>query len=321
MSDPTPPAAPNPARILCPYCGAISSNPKRCEECAGFFDPLSRQATQNAMGPWFIRDAKKPFHPGCSYETLKDLIRKARFTRETILRGPTTHQLWNFAARTPSVANLLGICHNCRREVKPDDFACAGCGAAFTPETDRQHLGLSPVHLLPGQAAPEVIAAASMAASPPPKARQSHNGRWIALLLIAAVVGFTASLSREALLGAKREAARIGPKPAALSAAPDLAAPTQVTAAAPIPTQTIQPNPPSASIPPTPLDESTKPAKPAPESLAETIARELREGRLTDADLAQRITSARASMTAVESAEWDRLLAQREAIRRLSRLP
>lgn len=147
--------------VLCPYCGQVSLNPKRCDACAGYFDPLSRQASQNAMGPWYLRDARGPWRPGCSFETLKDLIRKGRVTRETVLRGPSTRQFWNFAGRTPTVANLLGICHNCGGDVPDDAYSCAACGAVFTPESDRQHLGLAPVHLLPGQAAPEIIAAAS----------------------------------------------------------------------------------------------------------------------------------------------------------------
>jgi hypothetical protein len=145
--------------ILCPYCGTISANPRRCDRCLGYFDPLSRQASQNAMGPWFLRDAAHPFRPGMSYETLRDLIKRDKVNRMTILRGPATRQFWSFAGRTPSVANLLGVCHNCQSEVNPDAFSCAGCGAVFSPETDRQHLGLAPVHLLPGQAPPEMIAA------------------------------------------------------------------------------------------------------------------------------------------------------------------
>jgi hypothetical protein len=112
------------------------------------------------MGPWFLHDAAHPFRPGCSYETLRELIRRGRVSAATVLRGPATRQFWSFAGRTPGIANLLGLCHNCQAAVSPDAYACAACGAVFTPETDRQHLGLAPVHLLPGQAAPEIIAAA-----------------------------------------------------------------------------------------------------------------------------------------------------------------
>ena len=153
------PAKPPTARgILCPYCGRVSRPAKRCGSCGGHFDPLSRQATQNSMGPWFLRDDAAPFRPGCSYDTIREMVRRGKLTPGTVLRGPTTHQFWNLAGRTPSVANLLGLCHNCRREVNPDAPACPSCAASFAPETDRQHLGLAPVHLLPGQSPPDAIA-------------------------------------------------------------------------------------------------------------------------------------------------------------------
>lgn len=153
--------------VLCPYCGDVSADSRRCQRCGGHFDPLSRQASQNAMGPWFIRDPASPWRPGCSFETLKELIRRRRITRDTVLRGPTTRQFWTFAGRAPSVANLLGVCHSCRADVLPEDFTCRTCGASFSPEADRQHLGLAPVHLLPGQAPPEIIASTWEARRPP----------------------------------------------------------------------------------------------------------------------------------------------------------
>jgi hypothetical protein len=204
MARPAQPTEPKtgPRGILCPYCGQVSMNPKRCDACAGFFDPLSRQASQNAMGPWFIRDGKGPFRPGCSFETVRELVKRGKITRETVLRGPTTRQFWNFAGRTPTVANLLGHCHNCGGEVSPEDYSCAACGAVFTPDTDRQHMGLAPVHLLPGQAAPEIIAAASGAPERKPAKRASvekagalaaaprarSRGRTLAMLVLVAAV-------------------------------------------------------------------------------------------------------------------------------------
>ncbi len=152
---------PNPRVVLCPFCGGLSANLEACSHCKGRFDPLSRQASQNAMGPWFIRDEKQPFAPGCSFETIKSLIARGRISKNTILRGPTTNQFWTLAKRTPGVANLLGVCHNCQHEVDPRDFACGACGAPFTPDVDRQHLGLAPLQPLPGQAPPAVIAALS----------------------------------------------------------------------------------------------------------------------------------------------------------------
>lgn len=155
---------PRPKTLLCPYCGHLSLNPHRCGHCKGLFDPLSRQASQNSMGPWFLRDPANPFRPGCSFDTLRQLIQRRRITLDTILRGPTTRQFWVQARSVPCVANLLGECHACHAPAKPSDSACARCAASFSPVTDREFLGLAAVHLLPGSAAPEVIADATRAA-------------------------------------------------------------------------------------------------------------------------------------------------------------
>lgn len=119
------------------------------------------------MGPWFIRDEMSPFLPGCSLATLRMLIRRGKVTRETILRGPSTRQFWNFARNVPGIANLFGECHSCHAGVSPDDRECRSCGASFDVLDDRERLGLSDVRLLPGHAAPEQIAATGTPNRPP----------------------------------------------------------------------------------------------------------------------------------------------------------
>jgi hypothetical protein len=130
-------------------------------------------------------------------------------TEQTVIRGPSTRQFWTYAIRTPMVANLIGRCHSCQSKVGPSEFSCRSCGAVFTPETDRQHLGLGPVRLLPGQAAPEIIAAASgvdeggaSAESPEraplapageerddpaPRSRRSRRSAWLLVVPLLAV--------------------------------------------------------------------------------------------------------------------------------------
>lgn len=157
------PDTPRPQATLCPYCGHVSGSPSRCRVCGGRFDPLSRQATQNTMGPWYVRNETSPHLPGCSYETVRKLASRGKITRATILRGPTTRQFWVIANRVPGVAHLLGECHNCHAPASPSATDCDRCGVSFLPELDRQQLGLAPVHLLPGQATPEQIAAQSTA--------------------------------------------------------------------------------------------------------------------------------------------------------------
>jgi hypothetical protein len=152
--------------VLCPYCAAVSSDIRKCQTCGGYFDPLSRQATQNDMGPWFLLDRDHPSRPGCSYEKIRELAKSGKVRAGTIIRGPTTKQFWTFASRAPSIANLVGYCHNCHAKAGADDFSCKACGAVFTPDTDRQHLGLAPVHRLPGRDSPAMIAASAMGVGP-----------------------------------------------------------------------------------------------------------------------------------------------------------
>lgn len=148
-----------PLFVLCPYCGHSQMSGTRCDKCKGLFEPLSRQATQNSMGPWQIRSETNPFGPGLSYEKLTELVGRGRVRRDTIVRGPTTRQFWSFACNAPGVAVLLGECHACHKSVAKDEFICPHCHAALQPSTDRQSLGLSPVKLLPGQASAPAVAA------------------------------------------------------------------------------------------------------------------------------------------------------------------
>jgi hypothetical protein len=330
-----------PRGVLCPYCGTISANPKRCDRCSGHFDPLSRQATQNAMGPWFIRDVANPSRPGCSFETLRDMIKRGKVTQETILKGPTTRQFWNFAARTPSVANLLGLCHNCHSEVSPEAYSCGACGAVFSPETDRQHLGLAPVHLLPGQASPEIIAAASVepeeergpvraskplaagkyvAPEPLPEARWGSRPIIIAMVALV-LLGLAAAFI---LMVAKPWAATPGVPGTPPRGTPP--APKAVAPASPAPAHTNEPavQPPAKAAPkaePTPASEDApgNPVSPATEPKMSALILE----RLTaePPDVAGALAAIRAEPGGPAAEEWAALVGRREAQLRLRRLP
>jgi hypothetical protein len=146
---PTRPAAPPTAAKVCPYCGhRAGASDEECPECRGLFEPLSRIATQNAMGPWQIRDESNPFRPGCSLDTLRAMIRRGKLTRETVLRGPTTNQFWTRAADIQGVAHLLGSCHACAGKATPSEHFCRTCGASFVAQNDRNWMGLDAVRPL-----------------------------------------------------------------------------------------------------------------------------------------------------------------------------
>ena len=292
--------APSAPMLLCPYCGAATPHGTRCIACRGLLDPLSRQASQNAMGPWFVRDIAMPFMPGCSYETLVGMVTRGKITRRSVLRGPTTRQFWCTAERTPGVSHLLGVCHNCRVDVQPTDSFCDECGAGFTVEPDRQSLGLGAVHLLPGQATPQSIAEAGQPVvgarpdnvadvpSVPENAapsldfaplvhalrRKVRRQRWvIALLLLTAVGGAGAAVWLIAPAGSierwlDQQGIRFGSTP---TAAPGPARPVGSPTAAPAVSAQETPTPvrdkveePSPAE--APVSHTMPPAPPAPEA-------------------------------------------------------
>lgn len=162
----TTPPTPMPKAVLCPYCGSVSRTVQRCEACGGHLDALSRQATQNGMGPWQVHSPSKPFAPGCSYEVLGKLVDAGRVSEHTVIRGPTTGQFWMLARRVPGVSHLVGWCHSCQAPAKKDEYSCRSCGAVFEGERDRQHLGLGPIRPLPGEGSAELIAARASYALP-----------------------------------------------------------------------------------------------------------------------------------------------------------
>lgn len=133
---------PNEQLVLCPYCGHAQYGGDRCQVCAGLFEPLSRRATQLAMGPWQVRDKVNPFKPGCSYEVVKKMAAGGKIKATTIVRGPTTRQFWSIARNVPGVAHLIGYCHACGAHVSPSDAKCGKCSAVFTEPTERNTLGL-----------------------------------------------------------------------------------------------------------------------------------------------------------------------------------
>ncbi|MBL8744885.1 MAG: hypothetical protein JNK58_00860 [Phycisphaerae bacterium] len=190
--------------VLCPYCGHIQSMTEQCERCRGLFEPLSRQATQNQMGPWQLRSEKQPFGPGFSYEKLKEMVSKGRVTRATVLRGPSTKQFWSLACNAPGVAVLLGECHNCHSHVQPDEYLCRTCSAVLTCSTDRQYLGLGPVKLLPGDGpAHEVASSAANRSAARPAVPLAASGA-----VVAAASAATVAASEGVSIAARRRARR-----------------------------------------------------------------------------------------------------------------
>jgi hypothetical protein len=89
--------------------------------------PLTRQATRARIGPWYVMQTRNPSAPGMKFSTLLTLIRKGQITPRTVIRGPTTHQLWRFAGRVKGVSKHFGQCYYCGEQLAPEAATCRGC--------------------------------------------------------------------------------------------------------------------------------------------------------------------------------------------------
>ena len=128
--------------LVCPICGETQPETKVCRTCSTLLDPDGLLLAEGGIGPWWVRNEELPFRPGITYEQVADLAKNGKIDLQTILRGPTTRQLWKVARRVNGVAHLLGRCHSCGEHVLPDDRMCSGCNAPFLRFPDRNNMGL-----------------------------------------------------------------------------------------------------------------------------------------------------------------------------------
>jgi len=130
--------------ILCPYCGERQPAALQCRSCMGRFDPWSLRASQNDMGAWFVRDARRPHFVGFRLEALVAAVRSGEVGPNAIVRGPTTRQMWTLARRVPGLAHFFGRCDRCQGPVLESDPRCKACGNEPLEAADHNFLGLPP---------------------------------------------------------------------------------------------------------------------------------------------------------------------------------
>jgi hypothetical protein len=115
-------------RAPCVYCGqVIPRSSDRCPHCRTSFSLAVRRASREILGPWFYLDSRNPSGRGVTFEMLVKMIEKGRLRADSIVRGPTTHQDWMYAAEVPRLAKYLGLCPHCFAETKPEDTYCTSC--------------------------------------------------------------------------------------------------------------------------------------------------------------------------------------------------
>jgi hypothetical protein len=171
-----PPKPSVPVMSVCPFCGAIAEKcDGPCPRCKMENSAVTRQATRARIGPWYVMQSRNPSAPGMKFNTLLALIRKGQITPRSVIRGPTTFQLWRFAARVKGISREFGLCYSCGAELQRTSTFCPRCSRSqeLPPnpdvllETEPQpakavYREVSPRPATPGDVAPE---------SPPPAPR------------------------------------------------------------------------------------------------------------------------------------------------------
>jgi len=115
-------------RHVCPFCGAVREQSDGvCPRCTMENSPATRQATKSRIGPWYVLQSRNPAAPGMKFETLLAFIHKGRVKARSIVRGPTTHQLWRFAAHVKGLSREFGICYSCCEAIATTASICPHC--------------------------------------------------------------------------------------------------------------------------------------------------------------------------------------------------
>jgi len=122
---------------VCPFCGVIRADVQQpCPRCTMEDTTSTRSATRQRIGPWFVLQARNPSAPGMRYATLLSLVKKGHVTAKSIVRGPTTHQLWTFAASVRGLSREFSICFHCGEALASSASACDACGKNQEPHAD-----------------------------------------------------------------------------------------------------------------------------------------------------------------------------------------
>ncbi|HEX3355623.1 MAG TPA: hypothetical protein VHS31_01485, partial [Tepidisphaeraceae bacterium] len=89
--------------------------------------------TKARIGPWYVLQTRNPSAPGMKWATLLSLVSKGQVTPRSVVRGPTTHQLWKFAAHVKGLSREFNLCYSCGAEVERTSNQCPQCDRLQEP--------------------------------------------------------------------------------------------------------------------------------------------------------------------------------------------
>ena len=129
---------------VCPYCGAVTAVVEKpsgaCPRCNMEDTPATRAATKARIGPWYVLQTRNPSAPGMKWATLLSLVSKGQVTPRSVVRGPTTHQLWKFAAHVKGLSREFNLCYSCGGEIERTANQCPHCDRLQEPPVNPDSL-------------------------------------------------------------------------------------------------------------------------------------------------------------------------------------
>jgi hypothetical protein len=126
---------------VCPFCGTpnpVGTQP--CPRCTMDDTPATRQATKSRIGPWYVLQSRNPAAPGMRFSTLLTLVQKSQVSPRSIVRGPTTHQLWRYAAHVRGLSREFGLCYSCGEGIQTSATICPHCERSQEPPANADQL-------------------------------------------------------------------------------------------------------------------------------------------------------------------------------------
>src|SRR5687768_13532133 len=124
-------------RHVCPFCGSVNETMEGpCPQCTMGNTAETRKATKSRIGPWYVLQSRNPAAPGMKYQTLLGFVRKGRVKARSIVRGPTTHQLWRFACQVKGLSREFGVCYSCAGSIDRAARVCPQCNRPQDPPVD-----------------------------------------------------------------------------------------------------------------------------------------------------------------------------------------
>ncbi|MDB5328540.1 MAG: hypothetical protein JWM57_4109, partial [Phycisphaerales bacterium] len=126
---------------VCPFCGVLRADPAQpCPRCTLDDNNATRTATKQRIGPWFVLQARNPSAPGMKFATLQSLARRGHISPRSVVRGPTTEQMWTFVATVRGLSREFGLCFHCGEGIEPAAIQCPHCGRSQDVPADSDAL-------------------------------------------------------------------------------------------------------------------------------------------------------------------------------------